>query len=29
MAVLYRERPEIKISGPDDIKVIEKSRSRD
>jgi DNA/RNA endonuclease YhcR with UshA esterase domain len=27
--VLYRERPEIKVGGPDDIKVIEKSRSRD
>jgi DNA/RNA endonuclease YhcR with UshA esterase domain len=27
--VLYRDKPEIKISGPDDIKVIEKSRSRD
>jgi DNA/RNA endonuclease YhcR with UshA esterase domain len=21
---LYRERPEIKVSGPDDIKVVEK-----
>jgi DNA/RNA endonuclease YhcR with UshA esterase domain len=27
--VLYRERPEIKVGGPDDIRVIEKSRSRE
>jgi DNA/RNA endonuclease YhcR with UshA esterase domain len=26
--VLYRDKPEIKVSGADDIKVFEKSRSR-